>query len=137
MEKNFLKSYHEEILSFVSKHELSRVIQALKIADCVALQIDKSVDKYNADSLFVTSRYMDNTNFEMKASFLGKCHSELRGVIGMVDALQKRFQYLKIEDVIKAKMVGLTTDGENSNTGRHGGLWLKMSEYLGHNMLTF
>ncbi|ESO06008.1 hypothetical protein HELRODRAFT_160114 [Helobdella robusta] len=95
---------HTEILSFVSKHELSRVIQALKIADCVALQIDKSVDKYNADSLFVTSRYMDNTNFEMKASFLGKCHSELRGVIGMVDALQKRFQYLKIEDVIKAKM---------------------------------
>ncbi|ESO06003.1 hypothetical protein HELRODRAFT_160109 [Helobdella robusta] len=95
---------HTEILSFVSKHELSRVIQALKIADCVALQIDKSVDKYNADSLFVTARYMDYTNFEMKASFLGKCHSELRGVIGMVDVLQKRFQYLEIEDVIKAKM---------------------------------
>ncbi|ESN94349.1 hypothetical protein HELRODRAFT_164179 [Helobdella robusta] len=127
---------YREILSFVSKHELSRVIQALKIADCVALQIEKSVDKYNADSLFVTARYMDNTNFEMKDSFLGECHSELRGVIGMVDALQKRFQYLEIEDVIKAKMVGLTTDGENSNTGRHGGLWVKMSEYLGHNMLT-
>ncbi|ESN91332.1 hypothetical protein HELRODRAFT_165352 [Helobdella robusta] len=128
---------YREILSFASKHELSRVIQALKIADCVALKIDKSVDKYNADSLFVTARYMDNTNFEMKASFLGECHSELRGVIGMVDALQKRFQYLEIEDVIKAKMVGLTTDEENSNTGRHGGLWVKMSEYLGHNMLTF
>ncbi|ESN94266.1 hypothetical protein HELRODRAFT_164073 [Helobdella robusta] len=128
---------YREILSFVSKHELSRVIQALKIAYCVALQIEKSVDKYNADSLFVTARYMDNTNFEMKDSFLGECHSELRGVIGMVDALQKRFQYLEIEDVIKAKMVGLTTDGENSNTGRHGGLWVKMSEYLGHNMLTF
>ncbi|ESO00140.1 hypothetical protein HELRODRAFT_184362 [Helobdella robusta] len=94
---------YREILSFVSKHELSRVIQALKIADCVALQIEKSVDKYNADSLF-TARYMDNTNFEMKDSFLGECHSELRGVIGMVDALQKRFQYLEIEDVIKAKM---------------------------------
>ncbi|ESN94265.1 hypothetical protein HELRODRAFT_164072 [Helobdella robusta] len=128
---------YREILSFVSKHELSRVIQALKIAYCVALQIEKSVDKYNADSLFVTARHMDNTNFEMKDSFLGECHSELRGVIGMVDALQKRFQYLEIEDVIKAKMVGLTTDGENSNTGRHGGLWVKMSEYLGHNMLTF
>ncbi|ESO09987.1 hypothetical protein HELRODRAFT_167821 [Helobdella robusta] len=128
---------YREILSFVSKHELSRVIQALKIADCVALKIDKSVDKYNADGLFVTTRYMDNTNFEMKASFLGECHSELRGVIGMVDALRKRFQYLEIEDVIKAKMVGLTTDEENSNTGRHGGLWVKMFEYLGHNMLTF
>ncbi|ESO03040.1 hypothetical protein HELRODRAFT_173907 [Helobdella robusta] len=102
---------HREILSFVSKHELSRVIQAFKIADCVALQIDKSVDKYNADSLFVTARYMDNTNLVMKASFLCECHSELRGVIGMM--------------------------GENSNTGRHGGLWVKMSEYLGHNMLTF
>lgn len=128
---------YREMLSFVSKHELNQVTAALRVADCIALQIDKSVDKYNVDNIFVTARYMDNESFEMKVGFLGECHSEIRGVAGMIDALHTRFKQLQIDDVIKSKMVGLTTDGESANTGRHGGLWVKMSEYLERGILTF
>lgn len=91
---------YSEMLSFVSRHELNKLIEALRAADCIALQIDKSVDKYNVDSIFVTARYMDTASFEMRVGFLGECHSEVRGVAGMVDALHTRFKYLQIDDVI-------------------------------------
>ena len=71
----------------------------------------------------------------MKNIFLGESHSEMRGATGLMDAIQIDFKDLGIEEVAKKKLTGLTTDGESVNTGRKSGLWAKLSEYLGRDLL--
>ena len=81
--------------------------------------MDKSVDKYNVNSLFVTVRYMARSIRQLKAGFLRECHSEIRGASGMADALRKRIDCMKLEELLKSNLVRLTTDGESTNIGRH------------------
>ena len=35
-----------------------------------------------------------------------------------------------------SKLVGITTDGENGNTGKNGGLWKLLKDHLGRDILT-
>ena len=68
---------------------------------------------------------------QLKAGFLRECHSEIRGASGMADALRKRIDCMKLEELLKSYLVRLTTDGESTNFGRHAGLWVKIADYFG------
>lgn len=127
--------YHE-MLSIVSKRLTARIAEFLQSCDCFAIQCDKSTDKYNIDSLFVTIRFMVPETFEMWVGYLGACHSDARGVQGMIEAIDSLLTELGIKDLTKSKLCGLATDGENANTDKTAGLWRKFPEYIGHGMLT-
>ena len=127
---------YADMLDIIEHRQVEHLFQLLRACDCFSIQTDKSVDKYNVDSLYVTVRYMLPEDFQMKVGFIGACHSDLHGVAGLVDALDQLFTDLGVKDLCKQKLVGLTTDGESANTGRHGGLWVKLAEYLGHGLLT-
>jgi hypothetical protein len=128
---------YKEMLTIISSEQLKSVTESIKTSDCFAIQADKSVDKYNSESLYVTARYMDPTTYQLKLAFLGECHSKLRGADGMVEAISNCLVSCDLLQVAKEKLVGLTTDGESANTGRHGGMWIKLSGMLGRGLLNF
>lgn len=61
--------------------------------------------------------------------FLGESKSDIRGA-GLLDPIKIVFQDLDIEDTAKEKLTGVTTDGENANTGKNGGLWVHLKQYF-------
>lgn len=126
---------YSEMLSIVADIELENLSDKLSKCDCFSIQLDKSVDKYNVQSLFGTVRFFDE-DYSMNIGFIGECHSQLHGAEGMLDAFLLRIRDLNLEEKVKEKLVGLTTDGENANTGAHCGLWKAMSDFLEHGLMT-
>lgn len=62
--------------------------------------------------------------------FLGESESDIRGAEGLLNSVKIVFQDLGIEDIAKEKLTGVTTDGENANTGNNGGLWARLKQFL-------
>jgi len=62
--------------------------------------------------------------------FLGESESDIRSAEGLLDSIKIVFRNLDIEDIAKEKLTDVTTDGENSNTGKNGGLWVRLKQYL-------
>ena len=50
---------YAEMLDIVADIELESLKNKLVQSDCFSIQLDKSVDKYNIDSLFGTIRFLD------------------------------------------------------------------------------
>lgn len=69
--------------------------------------------------------------------FLGESKSNKRGAEGLLDSIIIVFQKLGIENILKEKLTGITTDGESANTGRKSGLWVRIKQYLGKDILCF
>lgn len=78
---------------------------------------------------FVTARFISEDG-GLSSVFLGEKKAETRGSEGLLDSIKLCFKDLGIENLAKEKLIGLSTDGENANTGKHSGLWVRMKEYL-------
>lgn len=120
---------YREMLSFVGMIEMQKLVDKLKKADCFSIQVDGSVDKYGVDNKFITARLVSE-NGELSTMFLGEKKANTRGAQGLLDSVILCFKDMGIENLAKEKLVGLTTDGENANTGKNSGLWVRMKEYL-------
>lgn len=125
---------YREMLDVVGEIVMEKVILQLKNSDCFAIQVDGSVDKYGIDNKFITARFISEAN-EMKSVFLGESKSSLRGAEGLMDSVKIVFENLGLSETAKDKLTGLTTDGESANTGKNSGLWVRMKEYLGRDLL--
>ena len=68
----------------------------------------------------------------IQTRFVSVKQVEKRGAEGLLDAVVSSLMDVGLNDVIKAKYSGLTTDGESANTGQKSGLWTRMNEYVGH-----
>lgn len=55
------------------------------------------------------------------------------GAARLLDAFVYCLNDVKVETT---KLVGVTTDGENANTGKNGGLWKLLKEHTGREILT-
>ena len=75
------------------------------------------VDKHNMDSTFATIWLFDS-DYSMAVELLGECHSDMCGANGMLSAFTSNMEGIGTDILLKTKMVGLTTDGENTNTGK-------------------
>ena len=71
------------------------------------------------------------TTGELVSVFLGESKADSRGAEGLLESVKICFQNLGIENTMKEKLTGLTTDGEAANTGSKTGLWVRIQEYLG------
>jgi len=58
------------------------------------------------------------------------------GANGMLSAFASSREGIGTDILLKTMMVGLTTDVENANTGKGGGLWALAAEYLGRTPIT-
>ncbi len=127
---------YNEMLQIVASLEMKKIVDELSSCEAFSLQVDGSVDKYQVDNKFITARYMDKER-AMKSVFLGEAHSPKRGADGLLDAVVINLEERGLKETAIAKLTSLTTDGENANTGRRGGLWVKLREYLGRDILCF
>lgn len=89
-----------------------------------------SVDKYRVDNKFITVKICIWKQRALNYVFRWKKKADTRGAEGLLDSVILRFKDIGIENLAKEKLVGLTTDGENANTGKSSGLWVRMKEYL-------
>lgn len=127
---------YAEMMSVVASLELENLMTKLHDANCFAIQADKSVDKFNINSLFITARYLDKDN-SICVAFLGETHSDKHGAEGLAASIFERLNTCGMsDDAISDKLIGLTTDGEAANTGCHTGLWKRMADKLGRGLIT-
>ena len=124
---------YAEMRKIISEHEMKKVADLLKECVCYSVQIDGSSDKQQVDSKFITARFLPQNEVSVKTVFLGISSSDLGGADGLLDALTT---CLKSVGVDTEKLVGITTDGENANTGKNGGLWKLLKDYTGKELLT-
>ena len=109
-----------ETQEIIGKLEMKHVADCLKDCLCYSVQIDGSTDKQQIDSKFVTARYVPVDEVCVKTVFLGISSSDLSGADGLLDSFLSCMGSVNCET---SKLVGITTDGENANTGKNGGLW--------------
>jgi len=69
----------------------------------------------------------------MQSLFLGISSSDKGGGEGLLDAFRTCIQDFGVGT---EKLVGVTTDGENANTGKKGGLWKLLRDHVGRDILT-
>ena len=96
----------------------------------MAVDVGSSYQHIHVDNLYITAHYLDQ-DYAMKVTFLSEAHSDLRGAQGMLTAMMDRFNSCDLLQLLKEKLVGLTTDGEVANTDSRGGLWKRLKDELG------
>jgi hypothetical protein len=114
---------------------MEKTAKLLKDCLCYSVQIDGSSDRQQVDSKFITARYVPPEEVSVNTLFLGISSSDLGGACspGLLDAFVSCLSGVKVETT---KLVGVTTDGENANTGKNGCLWKLLREHTGRDILT-
>ena len=67
--------------------------------------------------------------------FLGESHFQKRGADGLLNSVVSNMQKRGMTEVCKRKLTAITTDGESANTGKNGGLWVKLKAYVERDIL--
>ncbi len=86
----------------------------------LCVQIDGSADKQQVDTKFITARFVPAKEVCVNSFLLRISSSELEGADGLFDSFMSCLEGVGVES---EKIVGVTTDGENANTGKNAGLW--------------
>ena len=82
---------------------------------------------------FVSGR-MANSDSSVTSVFVVMHSPEKNGALGLLEAVNKT---LDLTGGKGTKLVGVTTDGESANTGRHGGLWRLLADQVQRGLATF
>jgi len=64
------------MMKIIAEMEIKKLKEMIQLADCFSVQLNKSVDKHNMDSIFATIRLFDS-DYSMAVGFLGECHSDM------------------------------------------------------------
>ena len=99
----------------VAKLQMEQAATDLKKCLCYLVQIDGSDDRQQIDSKFVTARFVPSNEITVQTLFLGISSSDKGGAEGLLDAFLTCLQNVGVDT---EKLVGVTTDGENANTGK-------------------
>ena len=117
----------------IGQQEMKKTAGLLKNCLCYSVQIDGSADKQQVDSKLITARLVPPKAVSVSSVFLGILSSHLRGADGLLDSF---ISCVKSVGVETEKLVGVTTDGENANTGKNAGLWKLLTDQMGRDILT-
>ena len=124
---------YAEMRDIIGQLKMKKTSELLKDCLCYSVQIDGSADRQQVDSKFITARFVPPEEVSVMTVFLGISTSDLGGAAGLLDAFVSCLNDVKVETT---KLVGVTTDGENTNTGKNGGLWKLLKEHTGREILT-
>ena len=124
---------YAEMRSIVAKLQMEKAATDLKKCPCYSVQIDGSADRQQIDSEFVTARFIPSNEISIQTLFLGISSSDKGGAEGLLDSFRTCLENVGMDT---EKLVGVTTDGENANTGKKGGLWKLLWDHVGRDILT-
>ena len=127
------------MLTIIAKLENEKLKAELQDAIKFSSQIDGSVDSMQHDNKFMFIRFNSPTEpIEVKTRFVTVASSELRGAAGLEDCFLTSMKSLGVDEaMIREKFAGVTTDGESANTGRNTGLWRRLEDCTGHELMNF
>ena len=100
---------------------------------CFSVQIDGSADRQQIDSEFAAARFVPSNEISVQTLFLGISSSDKGGAEGLLYAFLTCLQNVGVDT---KKLVGVTTDGENANIGKKGGLWKLLRDHVSRDILT-
>ena len=103
----------------------------LEDAIAVCVKADGNVDTHQIDNKFLAIRTVDGDG-ELSTDFLSAQPPTTRGAEGMLEAVKNGFQEIGYDFETKAakQLTGITTDGENANTGQKAGFGLGYKKYV-------
>ena len=101
----------------VAKLQMEKAAADLKKCLCFSVQIDGSADRQQTDSKFVTARFVTSNGISVQTLFLAISSSDKGGAEGLLDAFLTCLQNVGVDT---EKLVGVTINGENANTGKEG-----------------
>ena len=116
----------KQTLDVIYELEKVRLSQMFKRCTVFSVQIDGSCDRQMLDYKFVSGR-MANSDGSVTCVFVVMHSPEKNGAPGLLEAVNKALVLTGGKDT---KLVGVTTDGESANTGRHGGLWRLLADQV-------
>ena len=126
-------NYYKQKLDVIYELEKVRLSQMFNRCTVLSVQIDGSCDKQMLDHKFVSGR-MANSDGSVTSVFVVMHSPEKNGAPGLLEAVNKALDLTGGKDT---KLVGVTTDGESANTGRHGGLWRLLADQVQRGLATF
>ena len=124
-------NYYKQMLDVI--YELEKVRLSQMFNRVFSGQIDGSCDRQMLDHKFVSGR-MANSDGSVTSVFIVVHSPEKNGAPGLLEAVNKALDLTGGKDT---KLVGVTTDGESANTGRHGGLWRLLADQVQRGLATF
>ena len=126
-------NYYKQMLDVIYELEKVRLSQMFNRCTVFSVQIDGSCDRQMLDYKFVSGR-MANSDGSVTCVFVVMHSPEKNGAPGLLEAVNKALVLTGGKDT---KIVGVTTDGESANTGRHGGLWRLLADQVQRGLETF
>ena len=126
-------NYYKQMLDVIYELEKVRLSQMFNRCTVFSVQIDGSCDRQMLDYKFVSGR-MANSDGSVTCVFVVMHSPEKNDAPGLLEAVNKALDLTGGKDT---KLVGVTTDGESANTGRHGRLWRLLADQVQRGLATF
>ena len=124
---------YAEMRNIVAKLQMDKTATELKKCLCYSVQIDGSAGRQQIDSKFITAIVVPSNEISVQTYILGISSRDKGGAEGLLDAFLTCLQDAGVDT---EKLVGVTTDGENANTRKKGGLWKLLRNHVGRDILT-
>ena len=125
-----------EMLNIIAEMEIKKLKKIIQQADCFSVQLDKSVNKHNMDSIFAKSIQLFASDYSMSSWVSVTVTDLMCGANRMLFDFKSSMEGIGTDILLKTKMVGLTIDGDMLTWGKKGGLWALVVEYLGRTPIT-
>ena len=123
---------YREMLGIIADLERHKLKDKIAEGVVYSLQVDGSMDRQQLDNKFVTVRTISGDG-QLATYLAGVVEPDEDGAPGLLEAI---LSVQKKLDLPLQNLVGVTTDGESANTGRHAGLWKRLRDHLGRDLIT-
>ena len=124
---------YREMLGVIAELEREKLKDKIATSVVYAIQIDGSMDRQQLDNKFLTVRVIGGDG-QLATYLAGVVEPEEDGAAGLLEAITTIAKQLDLDPL--ENLVGVTTDGESANTGRHAGLWKRLNDHLGRDIIT-
>ena len=130
--------HHQECLECIASIGRSDLATNLDSAVAVSVKVDGHVDAYQVENKTVAVSYITTTG-NLITSFISSESPTTRGAEGVLFAVKNAFNSIgwSWDDKASKKICGITTDGENANTGERRGLWVLLQGSCQRKLLTY
>lgn len=112
--------------------ELEKIENSINSSICFSTQVDGSLDHSQSDNKFVCVQWIE-ADGALRTAFIRVVQPNEKGAKGLLETVSTSLDQGKLD---RKKLVSVTTDGENANTGHRAGLWKLLEEYLNRKILT-
>ena len=120
-------TYRNNVLLLLAEAGSKNFCKKLESSIAICVKVDGNVDAYQVDNKVLAIRTVDNSG-ELSIDFLSIQLPTTFSSKGMLEAVKNGVDEIGFDFETKASkyLTGITTDGENPNSGTRSGLWTRI-----------